>query len=164
MILMLEELFKTNRWYLLSTKSRSEMIARENLNNQGHETFLPTLSLNNKIAAIFPGYIFVKPRLEASYISIKSTKGVKKFIKFGDIFPSISESLIEFLRTRIKHFETIARHQNKYQKGQKVHIKRGTFKDFEVIFDTYDKDKNVFILLKFLERTQRIKLKESDIQ
>ena len=160
---MIEELFKTNCWYLLSTKSRSEKIAYDNLNNQGHETFLPTLAHTNKPAPLFPGYIFVKPRLGAQYVSINSTRGVKQFIRFGDIFPGISENLIEFLRTRIEHFETLAMHQKKYQKGQIVSIENGPFKDFEAVFDAYDKDQNVFILLTFLERTQRIKLRESDL-
>ena len=160
---IMEELFKTSRWYLLSTKSRSEKTAYDNLNNQGHETFLPTLTHTNNPKALFPGYIFVKPRLGSSYVSIKSTRGVKQFIKFGDIFPGISESLIEFLRTRIEHFETLAMHQKKYQKGQIVSIENGPFKNFEAVFDAYDRDKNVFILLKFLESTQRVKLREADL-
>ena len=159
----MEELFKTNRWYLLSTKSRSEKIAYDNLYNQGHEPFLPTLTHTNNLKALFPGYIFVKPRHGSSYVSIKSTRGVKQFIKFGDIFPGISESLIEFLRTRIEHFETLAMQQKKYRKGQVVYVENGPFKNFEAVFDAYDRDKNVFILLKFLESTQRIKLKEADL-
>ena len=160
---MIEELFKTNRWYLLSTKSRSEKTAYDNLNNQSHETFLPTLAHTNKPKVLFPGYIFVKPRLGASYVSINSTRGVKQFIKFGDVFPGISESLIEFLKTRIDHFETIVMNQKKYKKGQIVYVENGPFKNFEAVFDAYDKDQNVFILLKFLESTQRIKLKEADL-
>ena len=160
---IMEELFKTSCWYLLSTKSRSENIAYDNLNNQGHETFLPTLTHTNKPKALFPGYIFVKPRLGSSYVSIKSTRGVKQFIKFGDIFPGISESLIEYLRTRIEHFETLAMHQKKYQKDQIVYVKNGPFKNFEAVFDAYDKGQNVFILLKFLESTQRVKLREADL-
>ena len=160
---IMEELFKTSRWYLLSTKSRSEKTACDNLNNQGHETFLPTLTHTNNPKVLFPGYIFVKPRLGSSYVSIKSTRGVKQFIKFGDIFPGISESLIEFLRTSIEHFETIAMHQKIYQKGQIVYVKNGPFKNFEAVFDAYDKGQNVFILLKFLESTQRVKLREADL-
>ena len=160
---MFDLLFKTNCWYLLSTKSRLEKTAYNNLHNQGHVTFLPILKNKNKPVVLFPGYIFVKPKLGASYISIKSTRGVKQFIKFGDVFPSISEGLIEFLKTRIEYFETLAIQQKNYQKGQIVYVENGPFKDFEVIFDAYDKDDNVFILLKFLERTQRIKLKEADL-
>ena len=160
---IMEELFKTNRWYLLSTKSRSEKTAYDNLNNQGHETFLPAFAHTNKPKVLFPGYVFVKPRLGASYVSIKSTRGVKQFIKFGDIFPSVSEDLIKFLRARIEYFETLAMQQKKFLKGQIVSIENGPFKDFEAIFDAYDKDKNVFILLKFLERTQRSKLREADL-
>jgi transcriptional antiterminator RfaH len=160
---MMKELFKTSRWYILSTKPRSERTASDNLNNQGHETFLPTLAHTNKPIPLFPGYIFVKPRLGASYTSIKSTRGVKQFIKFGNSFPGISESLIEFLRSRIEHFESLAMHQNKYQKGQIVYVENGPFKNFEAIFDAYDKDQSVFILLKFLESTQRIKLREADL-
>jgi transcriptional antiterminator RfaH len=159
----MEELFITNRWYLLSTKLRSENTAYDNLNNQGHEIFLPTLAHTNKPKALFPGYIFVKPRPGASYASINSTKGVKQFIKFGDLFPWISEGLIEFLRTHIEYFETLAMHQKKYRKGQIVYVENGPFKNFEAVFDDYDKDKNVFILLKFLEKTQKIKLRESDL-
>jgi len=159
----MKELFKTNRWYLLSTKSRSEKIAYDNLCNQGHETFLPTLTHTNKPAPLFPGYIFIKPRQGATFISIKSTRGVKQFIKFGDIFPGITESLIEYLRTRIEHFETLVMHQKKYQKGQIVYVENGPFKDFEAVFDVYSQDQNVFILLKFLESTQRIKLREADL-
>ena len=160
---IMEELFNTSRWYLLSTKSRSEKTAYDNLNNQGHEIFLPKLAHTNKLELLFPGYIFVKPRLGASYISIKSTRGVKQFIKFGDLFSGISESLIEFIRTRIEHYETLAMNQEKYQKGQIVSIENGPFKNFEAIFDSYDRGQNVFILLKFLESTQRIKLRESDL-
>ena len=160
---IMEELFKTSRWYLLSTKPRSEKTACDNLNNQGHETFLPTLTHANKLAPLFPGYIFVKPRPGASYVSIKSTRGVKQFIKFGDIFPGISESLIEFLRTRIEQFETLAMHQKKYRKGQIVYVENGPFKNFEAVFDAYDKGQNVFILLKFLEKTQRIKLNKNNL-
>ena len=129
---IMEELFNTSRWYLLSTKSRSEKIAYDNLNNQGHETFLPTVTHTNNPKALFPGYIFVKPRPGASYVSIKSTRGVKLFIRFGDVFPVISESLIEFLRTRIKHFEIIAMNQKKYQKGQIVYVENGPLKNFMV--------------------------------
>ena len=159
----MKELFKTNRWYLLSTKSRSEKIAYDNLYNQNHETFLPTLAHTNKPTCLFPGYIFVNPRLGSSYTSINSTRGVKQFIRFGDIFPGISESLIEFLRTRIEHYETLAMNQKKYRKGQIVNVENGPFKNFEAVFDAYDKGNNVFILLKFLESTQRVKLREADL-
>lgn len=155
--------FDTNRWYLLSTKSQSEKIACNNLNYQGHEAFLPMLFFTGKPIVLFPGYIFVKPRKGASYSSINSTRGVKKFIRFENIFPKVSEDLIEFLRTRMDYFEVLAKGQKKYQKGQLVQIESGPFKDFEAIFDEYDKDQNVFILLKFLERTQRVKLNEADL-
>ena len=88
---------------------------------------------------------------------------MKKFIKFGDTFPDISEDLIEFLRTQLKHFEKLSRRQKKYQKGQIVYIEDGPFKDFEAVFDAYGQDQNVFILMKFLERTQRIKIKQADL-
>jgi transcription antitermination factor NusG len=65
---------------------------------------------------LFPGYIFIKPRRGASYISIKSTRGVNKFIRFGDNFPEIDEGLIEYLIAHIEHFEILVK-QKKYQNG-----------------------------------------------
>tara|TARA_B110000008_G_scaffold257789_1_gene276240 strand:- start:2269 stop:2757 length:489 start_codon:yes stop_codon:yes gene_type:complete len=159
---MNNELFNTNRWYLLSTKSRSEKIAENNLKNQGHETFLPMMALKKtKIKVFFPGYIFVKPKIGTSFISIKSTKGVKQFIKFGNSFPVVSDELVEFLKSRIYHFEKLVKNQNNYKKGQLVQIERGPFKDFEAIFESYDKEHNVFVLLRFLERVQKIKINEA---
>ena len=61
----IEELFKTNPWFLLSTKLRLEKTACNNLFKQGYKTFLPTLAFNNKPASLFSGYIFVQPRLGA---------------------------------------------------------------------------------------------------
>ena len=51
--------------------------------------------------------------------------------------------------------------QKKYQKGDLVNIETGPFKDINAVFDSYDKNQNVFILLRFLERSQKIRLKES---
>jgi transcriptional antiterminator RfaH len=160
---MLKLLFKTNCWYLLSTKHKLEKIAKENLNNQGHETFLPLIRKKNIESALFPGYIFVKPAKKSSYIAIRSTIGVKGFIKFENKFPIIRNELIIHLKSKIIYFENLLKKQKKYNTGQLVKIESGPFRDFEAVFDCYDKDQSVFILLNFLESTQRIKLKESDL-
>ena len=38
-----------------------------------------------------------------------------------------------------------------------MYVENDPFKNFEAVFDAYDKDKNIFVLLKFLEQTQKIK-------
>jgi transcription antitermination factor NusG len=65
----------------------------------------------------------------------------------------VTEEFVEFLRTQIYYFQELAKNQKKYQKGTLVEIQTGPFKGFEATLDAYDKDQNVFILLKFLERT-----------
>jgi transcriptional antiterminator RfaH len=66
-------------WYLIQTKKRDEIKARNNLDSQGYDTYLPLLNGN----VIFPGYLFVSIHQEA-FAPINSTRGVIGLVRFGD--------------------------------------------------------------------------------
>jgi transcriptional antiterminator RfaH len=79
-------------WYVIYTKPREELRAKENLENQGFEVYLPTCRVekvkNSKLLIVseplFPRYLFVQLNLEHSnWFPIRSTKGVSKIIRFG---------------------------------------------------------------------------------
>ena len=134
------------KWFVAQIKPNSYEKAVQNLERQGFETFVPKMETtqrqNNKFIIkdvyVFPGYIFVKPKIGSSYISIKSTKGVKNFIKFDSTFPIVSEQLIKFIKSRMKHFERQAKNRKKYKKGDLVHIETGPFKEINDTKEIYN--------------------------
>jgi len=46
-----------------------------------------------------------------------------------------------------------------HQKGEEVFIKSGPFKDFKGIFEKYEADNAVIVLINFLRHQQRLKIK-----
>ena len=71
-------------WYLIKTKPRQEKRAKQNLENQGYVTFCPITKINNKLAVLFPGYLFVQLNEKTqNWSPINSTKGVSCFVKFN---------------------------------------------------------------------------------
>ena len=78
------------KWLLVFTKPKQEKRAKENLENQGFETFLPMISYDrtNKsksisLEAVFPRYIFTKINTKLdNWTLIKSTRGVSHLVFF----------------------------------------------------------------------------------
>ena len=62
-------------WYLLKTKPRQEIIAKQNLKNQGYGVFCPMSKINNRLEVLFPGYLFVQLNEKTqNWSPINSTK------------------------------------------------------------------------------------------
>ena len=80
-----------DNWYLLYSKPKQESRAQEHLANQGFESFVPHIHINKiragkqstKIEPLFPRYIFLKAGADVNLASIRSTRGVAGFVKFG---------------------------------------------------------------------------------
>ncbi len=93
-------------WYLIYTKPHKEQVARENLERQGYDTYLPMARIRrrrlgkgaNRIEPLFPRYLFIKLDTQTdNWSPIRSTLGVSNLVKFG-MHPSIvPEALIELL-------------------------------------------------------------------
>ena len=69
-----------------------EEMAEINLNNQSIEYFLPRFTYGKREGkAIFPGYIFIKPKTGDTFQSIRSTQGVSDFVRFEMAFANASD-------------------------------------------------------------------------
>ena len=78
-------------WLVATYKINESKRADSNLSNQNFEYYLPKIKVkkadsNLKEEVLFPGYVFIKTRLE-DYSLIKYTKGIKKVVKFGKNIP-----------------------------------------------------------------------------
>ena len=151
-------------WYLLKTKPRQEIIAKQNLKNQGYGSFCPIVKINNRLVVLFPGYLFVQLNEKTqNWSPINSTKGVSHFVKFGSNFAKVPISVIEFIKTH-QHITTEKLNNlNKFKPGDKIQIIDGVFKNWVAIFKCYKADERVILLLNLLGREQSLNIKEKSV-
>ena len=152
--------FETDIWYLVKTKPRMEEIAEINLNNQSIEYFLPRFTCGKREGkVIFPGYIFIRPKPEDTFQSIRSTRGVSDFVRFEMAFANASDETIDELKAVVDVMNDRMDQTNLHQEGEEVFIKSGPFKGFNGVFDKYDADQSAIVLINFLRHQQRVKIK-----
>jgi len=151
-------------WYLIKTKPRQEKIAKQNLKNQGYEVFCPMSKINNRLAVLFPGYLFVQLNKKTqNWSPINSTKGVSHFVKFGLNFAKVPTSVIEFVKTH-QHITTEKlKNLKKFKPGDKVRISDGAFKNWLAIFKCYKSDERVILLMDFLGQEQSLSFKKKSV-
>ena len=151
-------------WYLLKTKPRQEIIAKQNLKNQGYGSFCPIVKINNRLVVLFPGYLFVQLNEKTqNWSPINSTKGVSHFVKFGLNFAKVPTSVIEFIKTN-QHITTDKiKNLNKFKPGDKVQISDGAFKNWIAIFKCYKSDERVILLMNLLGCEQSLNIKEESV-
>jgi len=153
-------IFDTDIWYLVKTKPRMEEIAEINLKNQSIEYFLPRFTCGKREGkVIFPGYIFIRPKPEDTFQSIRSTRGVSDFVRFEMAFANASDETIDELKAVVDVMNDRMDQTNLHQKGEEVFIKSGPFKGFNGVFDKYDADQSAIVLINFLRHQQRVKIK-----
>ena len=151
-------------WYLIKTKPRKEKIAIQNLKNQGYKVFCPIAKINNQLAVLFPGYLFVQLNKKTqNWSPINSTKGVSHFVKFGLNFAKVPTSVIKFIKAN-QHITTEKLiNLNKFKPGDKVQISDGVFKNWMAIFKCYKSDERVILLMNLLGREQSLSIEKEAV-
>ena len=155
-------------WYLVQCKSGETQRAFEHLQNQQYDCYLPIMRVE-KIRKrkrvtidepLFPGYLFIRlDQLTDDWQPIRSTRGVTRLVSFGGLPLAIDQDLIVALQTRCK----IQSAPCALQQGEKVRITEGPFRDLEAVFESFDGDERVVLLLNLLQRQQRLTVPVSSI-
>lgn len=152
-------------WYVAFCKPSQEQVAQMNAQNQGFDTYLPTLTkqqvsrskLSVVTQAMFPRYLFVRPSSdEQGVASLKSTRGIVKLVQFGFELGVAPDELIEQLR----EVEASAYRNGPdllFQQGDRVDVIDGPFKGF-VAKVLSKPSERVKLLLEFLGRSQQVSL------
>ena len=94
---------KMKYWLVATYKINETKRLESNLSNQNFEYYLPKIKVkksnsNFKEEILFPGYVFIKTRLE-DYSLIKYTKGIKKVVKFGKNIPRLTDYEIKSIQS-----------------------------------------------------------------
>jgi len=154
-------------WYLIQSKPKLELVALENLNNQGYECYLPMMNVEKqtqkniqiKKTPLFPRYLFINLDTDffaKSWRPIRSTKGVSTLVRFGAEPAKINDSLIEIIRFKETQYEVNV--EPLYKPGQILKILNGPFKGFESIYQGMDDQMRVIVLFEFMTKSTTLSL------
>lgn len=157
------------RWYLLRTKSRQEARAEDNLRRQAYHCYCPRMAVQKirngrRVAGeevMFPGYLFIFLAEHENWSPIRSTYGVLKMVAFNGQPLAVPTSIIEELQQH-EAGKTPAREP--LTRGDKLSIVRGPFVNLQAVFERFDGEERVVVLLDILQQQQRLKLPLADIQ
>jgi transcriptional antiterminator RfaH len=154
-------------WYLIQTKPRQETLAKNNLQRQGFNIYLPMAPTRRRKRGkayylpgpMFPLYLFI-------YLNdgiddwgpIRSTIGVSKLVYFGRIPARVPSGLIDTLKGRedVEGLQIIP--DNNFDVGDKVLISQGLFEGYEAIVHAKSEQKRSLLLLSLIESFIKIEL------
>lgn len=157
-------------WYLVQCRPRQEERALEHLRNQDFRCFLPRYA-REKIRAgrrtiseepLFPGYAFIQLSLSGqSWHSIRSTRGVRGLVRFGQQAVPVPDDVVEQLS--VGGSET-GETDPLFRRGDRLRIKQGPFVDLDAVFDRFEGDERVIVLLNILQKEHALRLNLKDIE
>lgn len=159
----------SNNWYLIQCKPKQSFRAQEHLTNQGYTCFHPTILRRKKVVKqgqaqiktaiepLFPHYLFILLTQGQSWLSIRSTRGVKKLVTF-DGKPCVVE--LEIIEALKHHCDVLNGQQPEllYKAGDKVKITEGCFKELEAIVQAANGEERVILLLSLFNREHKVEL------
>ncbi|HCH01673.1 MAG TPA: transcription/translation regulatory transformer protein RfaH [Vibrio sp.] len=157
-------------WYLLYCKRGEQKRASAHLENQHVECYYPEIELEKVLRGkrqrvqepLFPSYIFIaiEPEKGPSFTTIRSTRGVVDFVRFGAQPYKVPKSLIEHLQS---HQIDEADYTNTPKSGQTVHITSGQFSGFDAIYQEADGEKRSILLITLINQKVKIKVENTDV-
>ena len=151
-------------WYLIKTKPQQEAIATQNLTNQNFDVFFPKAVIKNKTTPLFPGYLFIKlDDKTQNWTPIHSTKGVSNFVRFGLSFAKVPNQIINLIK--IQQQQTIEKMIDlcSHHRGDNIQIQTGIFKGQQAIFQNYNSNDRIIVLLKLIGQQQEVILDRTEV-
>lgn len=152
-------------WVVVKTKPRCERKARDNVENQGLETYLPILrervksstGVNVRLSPLFPSYLFVC--VVDSWRFLLNTIGVSSLIMGGpDDGPAVvrDKAMHQLMsRTDANGFIELPDRPD-FVRGQPVKVTRGKFEGWEGLYHGSTSREREIVLLSIFGRQTRV--------
>jgi transcriptional antiterminator RfaH len=160
-------------WYLIHSKPRQERIARENLQRQSYEVYLPLIHQRirrrsrtvDQIVPMFPRYLFMHLDDQIdNWKPIRSTLGVARMVTFGNHPAIVPDQLISQLKEREGTDGVHSVPDKKLVRGSAVRIIDGALAGYEAIFEARNSRERVTLLLQIAGQPVPVHLREIDIE
>lgn len=151
-------------WYLLCVKPRQEYRAARLLENQRYAVYCPEIWANSSGTQpvhtkqpLFPGYLFLHLKVKgANWNAIRSTRGVRDFVRFGQQAAVVHDSIVDGLQRRIEHSAPDFLPVPALQRGDPVRITEGCFEGLNAIFQYRTGKDRVLVLISLMGRLNEI--------
>lgn len=143
-------------WYLLQTKPRQDARAEMHLLQQDYICFRPQWRVQHVKAgkihevseSLFPGYLFIFLQDNQNWSSVRSTRGVKGVVRFGEYALPVPEVIVESIKNRVLGVQV----RGLFEKGERVMISDGPFSGLNAIFQSVNGDERVTLLVNLIHR------------
>jgi len=140
-------------WYVLQTKPRQELRARDNLQRQGFRCVLPLVQVEKlrcgarvwAVEALFGRYLFIElGDASANWSVLRSTRGVTRLVRFGGVPAKLPTGWIDAFQRQ----ETAPK--KLFEPGQRVLVTSGPFSGLEGIYQMPHGESRAIVLLELL--------------
>jgi transcriptional antiterminator RfaH len=159
------------QWYLIYCKRGEQARAKVHLENQKVECYYPEMKIEKILRGkkqqvlepLFPSYIFVYFDFEQgpTFTTVRSTRGVTDFIRFGLHPKVIDAELVEELRRFLPNAKSA--NTNLPKQGDVVRIKSGQFEGIEAIYQESDGEKRSIMLVKMINQEVPMSIDNKDL-
>jgi transcriptional antiterminator RfaH len=153
------------RWFVVYTQPLKETVAKQHLEEQGYDVYLPMFKktrrharrMDEVLQPLFPRYLFVGLDLKLdAWRAVNGTRGVA-YLLLNDGHPlGISTSIIEELKILENNGVVPIECVSAFTKGESLRVVDGAFKDQVAVFQRMGDKQRVQLLLNFLGRDTRI--------
>ncbi len=159
-------------WYVVHTKARQEISARNHLERQSFRTYLPLIQAPRRRCGqwqsladpMFPGYLFVNLNIESQNIApIRSTRGVIGLVRFGNQTCPVPDGLVEALIRLQPDAERPLDFTQLFRLGAEVEIVDGPFIGLKAIVESNSSQERVHVLLNLLGKSSRLTLPRNQV-
>lgn len=160
------------RWYLLYCKRGEQQRAKMHLENQSVECFYPEVCVEKILRGkrqivkepLFPSYMFVRFDFETgpSFTTVRSTRGVADFVRFGAHPHELQGDLIYQLK-QLDCEDVKSTSKRLPEKGQTVRVMSGPFAGIEAIYLEPDGDTRSIMLVKMISQQVPTSIENSDL-
>ena len=133
----------STEWYVLQTKPRKEDFVVEQLTSRRAEVFFPRLmesiriceARQQRLAPMFPIYLFVKLDVDEKGKGVRYTPGVKDFLRCDGEPEPVSADVVESLQHRMGPSGVYCPPLPHLAPGARLRIEEGPLRGMDVIFE-----------------------------
>jgi transcriptional antiterminator RfaH len=161
------------QWYVVYTKPRQEQLARENLERQGFETFLPWCQRDRRrrtgwvmaTEPLFPRYLFLRVDLARdNTASVRSTTGAVGFVVFGGRPRHVPDLFVgQLAALAAPDSRVVPIGPERFRRGDPVEVKTGPFAGLEGIFLEDKGADRVMLLFRILGRENAVAVARNNV-
>jgi transcription antitermination factor NusG len=149
-------------WSVAQCETHREPVAAQFLKAGGFECYFPRIKIQQRVAPLFPGYVFVQ--IVDRWWSISNTVGVIRLLNSGDRPARLRDEIVNSIKAKERNGLVKLPQRPGLKVGDKIRIIRGSFEGHLGIYAGMSGKARERILLELLGRHVTVELSAKDFQ